>query len=137
MSVTEDLMGRAEIATETPIFDALASAEAPIFYALTTAHHTPRRPAPYNAEPFVRGGNPPLNQNTALHRDTQTAPIPIVASSCPHGPASPSTPSSQFTMAPVDRAATSPASRTSSPSAKHSLPDQPRRTGRHRLLSCM
>jgi hypothetical protein len=123
MSVTEFLTSRhssrAEVATETPIFHALASAEKPIFYALTTAHHTPRRSAPYNAEPFVRSGNPPLHPTTALHRDTQTAPIPIVADTRPPGPAHATTQSSQFTTAP------------------HPLPEQSRRTGRHRLLSCI
>jgi hypothetical protein len=141
MSVTEILMGRrpsrAEIATETPIFHALASAETPIFYALTTAHQTPRRPAPYDAGPFVRGGNPPADQATAIHRDTQTGPIPNVADTGLHGLAPATTPSSQFTMAPVDRPGTSRDSRTNPPSAKHPLPEQPRRTGRHRLLSCM
>jgi hypothetical protein len=108
---------RADSAADTPIFHALAAAETPIFHALTTAHETGRPVTRPDAEPLTQIGGPQLDPMATFYRDPPTSPIPIRAYTEPR------TPVSSMTRPPR------------SLSGNHARPEQPRRTGRHHLMS--
>ncbi len=122
MSLAEFLIGRhssrADIAAETPIFHALAAADTPIFYALTTDHDASDRPATRNAA---------LQSVPDFHNDSLTAPIPLAAYTQSRTAVPETTESSRPAPWLVDVPGMLRAHRAG--------PEQPRRSGRHRLLS--
>jgi hypothetical protein len=134
MSVAEFLVGRhssrAEIAAETPIFHALATAATPIFYALTTANDAPARRVTRTAESPLHA----VQQSAEWDRDSATAPIPTVGDTQPPASVSALTRSNRPRRS-TDLSGMPRASRTSTPEASNVRTEQPRRTGRHRLLS--